>query len=229
MSENSKNGFILVDKPIKWTSFDIVKKIRTILRTQYAIKKIKVGHAGTLDPLATGLLILCVGKMTKSIYKFQELEKEYYGCIKLGSSTPSYDLETEVDRVYSYKHLTKEMIYQKTKNFTGKILQSPPIYSALKKNGVRLYEKARKGEKIKIEPRKVEVFKFEINKIELPNVYFNITCSKGTYIRSIAHDFGKSLNSGAHLTELCRRRIGNYNLNNAININTVKNIELITQ
>ena len=116
MSENSKNGFILVDKPIKWTSFDVVKKIRTILRSQYAIKKIKVGHAGTLDPLATGLLILCVGKMTKSIYKFQELEKEYYGCMRFGSSTPSYDLETEVDGVYSYKHLTKERIYQKTKN-----------------------------------------------------------------------------------------------------------------
>ena len=196
----------------------MVRKVKNLIRTKYSLKKIKVGHAGTLDPLASGLLIVCTGKFTKRISEIQEQEKTYTGTITLGGTTPSYDLETEVDINYETSHLTLGLIEQATKEFIGEINQKPPIYSALKKNGERLYEKARRGEKIEIESRKVNISKFEITSIKNLNVNFEIKCSKGTYIRSIANDFGAKLNSGGHLTKLCRTAIGDYQLSEAFEI-----------
>ena len=209
---------LLIDKPLGWTSFDVVRKVKDLIREKYSLKKIKVGHAGTLDPLASGLLIVCTGKFTKRISEIQEQEKTYTGTITLGGTTPSYDLETEVDINYETSHLTLGLIEQATKEFIGEINQKPPIYSALKKNGERLYKKARRGEKIEIESRKVNVSKFEITSIKNLNVNFEIKCSKGTYIRSIANDFGAKLNSGGHLTKLCRTAIGDYKLSEAFEI-----------
>ena len=209
---------LLIDKPLGWTSFDVVRKIKNLIRTKYSLKKIKVGHAGTLDPLASGLLIVCTGKFTKRISELQGQAKIYTGNITLGGTTPSYDLETEVDVKFETKHITDELIKETTAQFTGEIDQKPPIFSALKRGGERLYEKARRGESFEIETRKVSVNSFEIKAIEMPKVSFEIKCSKGTYIRSIAYDFGTALNSGAHLSKLCRTAIGDYQLSNALDI-----------
>jgi tRNA pseudouridine55 synthase len=216
-AEDYKNGqLLLIDKPLTWTSFQVVNKLRWAIRTKYGIKKIKVGHAGTLDPLATGLLIICTGKFTKKINEYQGLEKEYTGTITLGATTPSYDLETEIDATFSLDHITEELLHETTKEFTGDIMQAPPIFSALKSGGERMYKKARRGEVIDIPKRQVSVYAFEITNIDLPKVDFRIACSKGTYIRSIAHDFGKSLQSGGHLSALKRTKIGAITLENAI-------------
>tara|TARA_B100001057_G_scaffold150622_1_gene150511 strand:+ start:85 stop:777 length:693 start_codon:yes stop_codon:yes gene_type:complete len=209
---------LLINKPLQWTSFDVVKKIRNTLRSALQLKKIKVGHAGTLDPLADGLLIVCTGKFTKRINKFQAQEKEYTAEFTLGATTPSFDLETEVNEVFDYNHINEDMLTTTAESLTGKILQTPPIYSAIKQDGKRLYEHARKGEDIKIKERMVHVSKFEIIKVDMPKVYVRIVCSKGTYIRSLAQTFGKNLNSGAHLSQLTRTRIGQFELSQAIDI-----------
>ena len=187
-------------------------------RQKFNLKKIKVGHAGTLDPLATGLLILCTGKQTKSIETYQGQVKEYTGTFVLGATTPSYDLETDIDQTFSTKHITKELIHNTTKQFVGKIQQKPPIFSAIKKDGKRLYELAREGKTTEIKTREIEIFEFDITKIDLPNLEFRVVCSKGTYIRSLAYDFGLALNSGAHLSVLRRTKIGNFSVDNALSI-----------
>ena len=215
---------LLMEKPLGWTSFDVVKKIKNLIRTKYSLKKIKVGHAGTLDPLATGLLVVCTGKFTKLISKIQGQEKTYIGTVTLGGTTPSYDLETKVDNNYETAHITEELIKETTTHFIGEIDQKPPIFSALKKGGERRDEKARRGEAIEIESRKRTVKKFTITNIENLDVNFEIKCSKGTYIRSIAHDFGAALNSGGHLTKLCRTSIGEYQLSDAIDVENFKKL-----
>jgi tRNA pseudouridine55 synthase len=207
---------ILIDKPLHWSSFQAVNKLKYLLKKKLDVKKIKIGHAGTLDPLATGLLIICSGKFTKKITEIQIQPKEYQGIITLGATTPSYDLETEIDATFDTTFITDEMIINCAKSFEGEIMQKPPIYSAIKKDGVRLYELARKQETIEIQARPTTIYKFQIDKIEMPNVFFTINCSKGTYIRSMAYDFGVALNSGAHLTKLVRTKIGEYTLENAI-------------
>lgn len=205
---------LLINKPYKWTSFDVVGKIRNSLKPQ----KLKVGHAGTLDPLATGLLILCTGKMTKQIDTFQAEDKEYTGTMVLGATTPSFDMETAVDAEYPYTDLTEEEIYAATLPFTGDIQQYPPAHSAVKVNGERLYVKARRGEEQELRLRFVHVATFEITRIALPEVDFRIVCSKGTYIRSLVSDFGKQLNSGAYLSQLTRTRSGDFLLTDAIEV-----------
>lgn len=215
--EDFKNGqTLLVDKPLHWTSFQVVNKLRWAIRQKFKLKKIKVGHAGTLDPLATGLLIICTGKFTKKIDSIQAEKKEYIGTFTLGATTPSYDLETEINKTFSIKHLNDEKIMQATESFLGEIDQIPPIYSAIKKDGVRLYELARKGETTEIKSRKISIFEFEITKIKMPNIDFRVICSKGTYIRSLANDFGKALKTGAHLSALRRTKSGDYHVDNAI-------------
>ncbi|MDC3229214.1 tRNA pseudouridine(55) synthase TruB [Flavobacteriaceae bacterium] len=209
---------LLIDKPLNWTSFQVVNKIRWLIKQQFEIKKIKVGHAGTLDPLATGLLILCTGKFTKKIESYQAQVKEYTGTITLGATTPSYDLESEADQTFDISGITKEDILKNTQQFLGKTQQQPPIFSALKQNGKRLYEYAREGSKIEIPSRAVTITEFEITKIELPCIEFRIVCGKGTYIRSLAHDFGKSLNNGAHLSSLRRTKIGKFRVEDAISV-----------
>lgn len=211
---------LLINKPLRWSSFDVVKKIKNLIRTKYSLKKIKVGHAGTLDPLASGLLIVCTGKFTKRISEIQGQAKTYTGDITLGGTTPSYDLETEVDKTYATKHINEVLINETTSQFIGEIDQKPPIFSALKRGGERLYEKARRGEKIEIESRKVNIHSFDITSIDMPVISFEIKCSKGTYIRSIAHDFGIAINSGGHLSKLCRTAIGDYNLKDALDIDS---------
>ena len=209
--DNLRSGqVLLIDKPLHWTSFDIVNKLRYAIIKKFNIKKFKVGHAGTLDPLASGLLIVCVGKATKTIHQFQNLDKEYTGKFFLGATTPSYDLETEVNQNFDTRHITKELIRETAEKFTGKIQQKPPIYSAVKKNGKKLYEHARKGETVEIKPREVEIKEFEILSVNLPEVSFRVKVSKGTYIRSLAYDFGKALHSGAYLSELRRTKIGDF-------------------
>jgi tRNA pseudouridine55 synthase len=209
---------LLINKPLGWTSFDVVKKIKNLIRTKYSLKKLKVGHAGTLDPLASGLLIVCTGKFTKRISELQGQAKIYTGDITLGGTTPSYDLETEIDTKFETNHITENLIKETTAQFIGEIEQKPPIFSALKRGGERLYEKARRGESFEIEARKVSVHSFYIKIIEMPKVSFEIKCSKGTYIRSIAYDFGTALNTGAHLSKLCRTAIGNYQLADALDV-----------
>ena len=219
MSLNFNEGqLILIDKEPNWTSFDVVNKIRSSIKKKLNIKKIKVGHAGTLDPLATGLLIICCGKMTKSIDEFSLMNKTYTGKFMLGSTTPSYDLETKPNIHYPVDHINEKLVFNTTKKFIGKILQKPPMFSAVKKDGVRLYKLARKGQKIKREKREIFINEFKITSVELPEISFSISCSKGTYIRSIANDFGKELNSGAHLTELRRTKIGHYSVNDSIKV-----------
>jgi len=209
---------LLINKPLGWTSFDVVKKIKNLIRTKYNLKKLKVGHAGTLDPLASGLLIVCTGKFTKRISELQGQAKIYTGDITLGGTTPSYDLETEIDNKFETNHITETLVKETTEQFIGEIEQKPPIFSALKRGGERLYEKARRGESFEIEARKVSVHSFYIKIIEMPKVSFEIKCSKGTYIRSIAYDFGTALNTGAHLSKLCRTAIGNYQLADALDV-----------
>ena len=218
MIDYTEGHTLLINKPLQWTSFDVVKKIRNTLRIALQVKKIKVGHAGTLDPLADGLLIVCTGKFTKRINEFQAQEKEYTAEFTLGATTPSFDLETEVNETFEFNHISEDMLKTTAASLTGNILQKPPIYSAIKQDGKRLYEHARKGDDVKIKERMVHVSKFEITKVELPKIYVRIVCSKGTYIRSLAQTFGKNLNSGAHLSQLTRTRIGKFELSQAIDI-----------
>lgn len=200
---------ILINKPLEWTSFDVVRKIRNLTRI------IKVGHAGTLDPLATGLLIVCTGRFTKKINEYMGMEKEYTGTITLGAVTPTYDLESEPEQHQSFSHLTNEMIHAATAQFTGPILQVPPAHSAIKKDGKPVYLAARKGEDVQLEPRPVTIYEFTITRIELPVVHFKVVCSTGTYIRSLSHDFGKALGVGGYMSSLCRTRIGEFHLEQA--------------
>ncbi len=217
--ENFKEGQILLfDKPLGWTSFQLVNKVRWLIRKSCNIKKIKVGHAGTLDPLATGLLLICTGKFTKRIEELQGQEKEYTGTFTLGATTPSYDLETEVNQTFDTDHISEEDIVGATLEFIGEINQVPPVFSALKQDGKRLYEFARKGEEVEIPSRKVEITKFEITEIRFPEVDFSVVCSKGTYIRSLANDFGKALGTGAYLSSLRRTKIGGFLVVDAFNI-----------
>ena len=212
---NPEADVLLFDKPYSCTSFDIVGKVRRIVQRQ-AGHKVKVGHAGTLDPLATGLLIVCVGKMTKQIDRIQEGIKEYTGTIRLGATTPSFDLEHPIDAEYPYEHITPEMAAEAARSLTGALQQVPPMYSAIRLAGRRAYELARKGEEADITAKEITIHEFEITRFELPDVDFRIVCSKGTYIRSVARDFGMALQSGGHLTALRRTRIGEYRVENAI-------------
>lgn len=227
-AEDYQSGqILLIDKPLHWTSFQVVNKLRWEIKQAFKLKKIKVGHAGTLDPLATGLLVICTGKMTKQIDTFQAQTKEYTGTIVLGSTTPSYDLETEINETFPTEHITPELIKETTKQFIGDIQQYPPVFSAIKKDGKRLYEFARAGEHVEIKPRNVSISAFEITAINTLaplstgsiNIDFRVVCSKGTYIRSLANDFGKALQSGAHLSALRRTKIGDFNVVNAVSIN----------
>tara|TARA_B110000285_G_C15106039_1_gene608007 strand:+ start:120 stop:833 length:714 start_codon:yes stop_codon:yes gene_type:complete len=225
----NKNSFIegkmlLINKPIGWTSFQIVNKVRWLIKSQYDLKKIKVGHAGTLDPLAEGLLILCTGKWTKKIDEFQSQDKVYSGVFRLGATTPSFDLETEINSRQSIEHIDKNILLKSTNKFIGDQFQIPPIYSAIKQNGKKLYEYARKGETIELKKRKINISEFKITKIELPKVHFKVKCGKGTYIRSLANDYGLELKSGAYLYKLKRERIGNFNLKDAISIEEFEKI-----
>ena len=209
---------LLINKPLKWTSFQVVNKIRWLIKSKFNIKKIKVGHAGTLDPLADGLLIICTGKMTKKIDQFQNLDKIYTGKFFLGATTPSYDLETEVNSVKPTNNISEKLISKALKSFNGKITQTPPIFSAIKHKGKKLYEYARKGETVKIKEREVLIHEFIITKYQLPELSFLVKCSKGTYIRSLANDFGKKLKCGAYLSKLTRTAIGNHLLEDSISI-----------
>lgn len=217
-AEDFQNGqIILIDKPLTWSSFQAVNKLKYILKRKYNLpKKFKIGHAGTLDPLATGLLIICTGKFTKKIIEIQAQTKEYTGTISVGATTPSYDLETEVDANFPINHIDEELIQQTAKKFIGEIDQKPPVFSAIKKDGKRLYEHARAGEEVEIQSRKTTIYEFEITRIALPEIDFRVQCSKGTYIRSLAFDFGVALKSGAHLTALRRTKIGDYSVENAV-------------
>ncbi|WP_312921518.1 tRNA pseudouridine(55) synthase TruB [Empedobacter brevis] len=217
--EKIQEGHVfLIDKPLDWTSFDVVNKIRWNIRKAYDLKKIKVGHAGTLDPKATGLLLVCTGKWTKRIDEFQAQEKTYTGTIKLGVTTPTYDLESEEDQTFPTAHLTEEIIQEATNQFIGEIEQFPPMHSAIKVDGKRLYELARDGQEIERKARRITIHDFKITKINLPFVDFEVNCSKGTYIRSLAYDFGKAVNSGGYLTALRRTKIGNFDVVDAENL-----------
>lgn len=219
---NLEGYTLLVDKPYQWTSFDVVNKIRSIFKYRYSIPKIKVGHAGTLDPLATGLLIVCIGKHTKQIEQYQALFKTYSGVFYLGATTPSFDMETEVDRTFPVDHITEELIEDKRKEFLGIIEQIPPLFSAIKIKGKRAFKHARKGEKVELKARKVNIQEFEIERIEAQKLSFVIRCSKGTYIRSMANDFGLALNSGAYLESLRRTAIGSYKVEDAVTMEQIE-------
>lgn len=208
---------LLIDKPLTWSSFQAVNKLKYILKRKYELpKKFKIGHAGTLDPLATGLLIVCTGKFTKKITEIQGQAKEYTGTFTVGATTPSYDMETEINETFPTEHITEALIRETTKQFVGEIDQKPPVFSAIKKDGIRLYEHARAGEEVEILSRKITIHEFEITRIVLPEVDFRVKCSKGTYIRSLAYDFGMALNSGGYLSALRRTKIGDYSVENGI-------------
>lgn len=209
---------ILMDKPLRWTSFDVVKKIRILTGIS------KVGHAGTLDPLATGLLIVCTGKFTKKINEYMAREKEYTGTITIGAVTPTYDLESEPEKIRDFSHVTTEMILEATKKFTGTIQQIPPAHSAIKKDGMPAYKLARKGIDVKMEARQVTIYSFDITKVELPLIHFKIACSTGTYIRSLANDLGVELGCGGFLSSLCRTRIGEFKVEDAETIQSFEKI-----
>lgn len=217
-AEDFLNGkVLLIDKPLTWSSFQAVNKLKFVLKRKYNLpKKFKIGHAGTLDPLATGLLIVCTGKFTKRIPELMGMVKEYTGTITVGATTPSYDLETEINATFPTSHITDALIQETTKQFLGEIEQYPPVFSAIKKDGKRLYEHARAGEEVEISARKIAIHEFEITRIELPEIDFRVVCSKGTYIRSLAFDFGKALQSGGHLTALRRTKIGTYDVANGV-------------
>ena len=219
-AEDYQNGqILLIDKPLHWSSFQAVNKLKYALINKLGLpKKFKIGHAGTLDPLATGLLLVCTGKFTKRITELQGQAKEYTGTFFIGATTPSYDLETEIDQTFPTEHVDENLIHETVKQFLGEIDQKPPIYSAIKKDGVRLYEHARAGEIIEIASRKTTIHEFEITKIALPIIDFRVVCSKGTYIRSLAYDFGKAMHSGSHLTVLRRTKIGDYDVNNGVDV-----------
>ena len=218
--EDFLNGqILLIEKPLHWTSFQAVNKLKYVLINKVGLpKKFKIGHAGTLDPLASGLLLVCTGKFTKRITELQGQAKEYTGTFYIGATTPSYDLETEIDETFDTSHIDETVIHETVKQFLGEIDQKPPIFSAIKKDGVRLYEHARAGETVEIASRKTTIHEFEITRIALPEVDFRVVCSKGTYIRSLAYDFGKAMDSGAHLTALRRTKIGEYDVLNAIDV-----------
>ncbi|PRX52491.1 tRNA pseudouridine(55) synthase TruB [Salegentibacter salegens] len=223
--EDFQTGQILVfDKPLEWTSFQLVNKVRWLIRKSCGIKKIKVGHAGTLDPLATGVLVICTGKFTKRIPELQGTEKEYTGTFTLGATTPSYDMETEVDKTFETAHIAEEDLDGAALQLTGEIQQTPPVFSALKKDGKRLYEYARKGEDVKLESRPVTIHKFEVDAPRFPIVDFKIICSKGTYIRSMANDFGIALGSGAYLSSLKRTRVGEFTIENSLDLQSFEKL-----
>ncbi|WP_289023508.1 tRNA pseudouridine(55) synthase TruB [uncultured Salegentibacter sp.] len=223
--DDFKNGQILVfNKPLEWTSFQLVNKVRWLIRKSCNIKKIKVGHAGTLDPLADGVLVICTGKFTKKIPELQGTEKEYTGTFTLGATTPSFDMETEIDKTFETKHISKENIEAAALQLTGEIEQVPPVFSALKKDGKRLYEYARKGEEVKVNSRHVTIKEFEVDTSRFPQVDFRIVCSKGTYIRSIANDFGRALHSGAYLSALKRTRVGEFHIKSALDLESFEKL-----
>ena len=210
-----KEGYIaIIDKPLEWTSTDVVRKIKYALQHRLGYKKIKIGHAGTLDPLATGVLIVCIGKATKMVNELQAEEKEYIADIELGATTPSYDLEHPIDKRYPTEHITREMIEQALRDLTGERLQAPPIYSAKKVEGVRAYEFARAGEEVELKKALINIYEMEILSLEMPRLQIRVRCSKGTYIRSLAHEIGQALDSGAHLTGLRRTRSGGFTAEN---------------
>lgn len=219
-AEDYLNGqIILIDKPLHWTSFQAVNKMKYALINKVGLpKKFKIGHAGTLDPLASGLLLVCTGKFTKRITELQGQAKEYTGTFYIGATTPSYDLETEIDQTFEISHIDESLIHETVKHFLGEINQKPPIFSAIKKDGVRLYEHARAGETVEIATRKTTIHEFEITRIALPEIDFRVVCSKGTYIRSLAFDFGKAMDSGSHLTALRRTKIGEFNVKEAMDV-----------
>ena len=217
VEEIQEGKVFLIDKPLDWTSFDVVNKVRWNIRKSFNLKKIKVGHAGTLDPKATGLLILCTGKFTKRIDEIQAESKVYTGTFKLGVTTPTYDTESEENEFFSTEHISEELIHQTTQQFIGDIEQFPPAHSAVKVDGKRLYELARAGKEVELKPRQISIYDFKITKIDIPFVEFEVHCGKGTYIRSLANDFGKALNSGAYLTELRRAKVGDFSVENADN------------
>jgi tRNA pseudouridine55 synthase len=218
MNENTfaEGKVLLIDKPLEWTSYDVIRKLRKVINIK------KIGHAGTLDPLATGLLIVCTGKFTKRINEYMAQEKEYTGTITLGAVTPTYDRESEPENVKSFEGITEEMVKEKTKQFTGEILQTPPVHSAIKQNGKPVYLMARKGIDVVLEPRKITIKEFEINSIDLPVVSFKVVCTTGTYIRSLANDFGLALGCGGYLSELRRTRIGNFKVEDALTMEKFK-------
>ena len=219
-----KGEVLLIDKELEWTSFDVVKSIRGSLQSLHNVKRFKVGHAGTLDPLATGLLLVCTGKATKTIDNLQAQDKVYTGSICLGATTPSFDREKDIDQTYPIDHITEKLIYDAAKSFEGTIQQTPPLYSAIKIEGKRAYEYARNNKDVEIKSREIQIYHFNITKIEMPEIYFEIKCSKGTYIRSIARDFGIALNSGAYLSSLRRTMIGNFSIKDAISVSKMKEI-----
>lgn len=212
MTKYEDGQMLLIDKPLRWTSFDVIRKMRQLIKIK------KVGHAGTLDPLASGLLIVCTGKQTKKINEYMAKEKEYTGTITIGASTPTFDLESEPENITSFHHLDAEQVINATRQFTGEIFQVPPIYSAIKQDGKRMYELARKGLEVKMEPRRVVINEFSITAMILPVISFRVVCSTGTYIRSLANDFGSALGCGGYLSSLCRTRIGEFMLSNALTI-----------
>lgn len=212
MSTYEEGRVLLINKPLRWTSFDAVRKIRNTIRIK------KVGHAGTLDPLATGLLIVCIGKFTRKINEYMAKEKEYTGTFTLGATTPTYDLESEPENIVPPDKIEEHTIREKVAQFTGEIMQVPPAHSAIKIDGKRVYELARQGKEVKLEPRKITIMNFEITAIELPVVHFKVVCSTGTYIRSLANDFGAALGCGAYLSSLCRTRIGEFKVEDAMTI-----------
>ena len=223
--EQFAQGYIqLIDKPYTWTSFQVVNKLKYILKNDYGLKKVKIGHAGTLDPLATGLLIICIGKATKQIETLQSGEKEYTGTFVLGATTPCFDLEKAIDATYPTEHITEEMLRTVAQSFVGEIEQVPPTFSAVKINGRRAFDYARNNEEIEIKPKRITISEFELTRIAMPEVDFRIVCGKGTYIRSIARDFGAALDSGAHLKALRRTRIGNFRVEEAQQIDDVREV-----
>lgn len=215
-AEDFLNGqIILIDKPLNWTSFQVVNKLKWAILKGFKLKKIKIGHAGTLDPLASGLLVVCTGKLTKQIPEIQSDIKTYTGVIRLGATTPSYDLETEINQTFATNHITESDIEAVRQSFLGEVMQTPPIFSALKKDGKRLYDLARSGKEVEVLPRKITIEAFSLDSKNFPDLHFEVRCSKGTYIRSLAFDVGRSLNSGAYLSELRRTKIGDFSVENA--------------
>ncbi|MBK7028211.1 MAG: tRNA pseudouridine(55) synthase TruB [Bacteroidales bacterium] len=224
-----KGEILLVNKPYRWTSFDVIGSIRYFFKKELGIKKFKIGHAGTLDPLATGLLILCTGPATKRIEEFKDFDKEYTGTFTLGATTASFDLEKPIDQTYPIEHITEEMISKAAISLTGNIEQVPPVFSAIKVNGKRAYKYARNEQEVVLKSRSVSIPLFEITRIALPEVDFRIVCSKGTYIRSVARDFGLALESGAYLSALCRTRVGPHELKDAYEVDQLKELILSQQ
>lgn len=216
---NFKEGEVLyIDKPLKWTSFAVVNKIRYHICRKLGVKKIKVGHAGTLDPLATGVMIICTGKATKRIEEFQYHTKEYIATLQLGATTPSFDLEKEIDATYPTEHITRELVEQTLQRFIGSIEQVPPVFSACKVDGKRAYDLARKGEEVELKPKTLVIDEIELLECTLPQIKIRVVCSKGTYIRALARDIGEALHSGAHLTALVRTRVGEVRLEHCLSV-----------